>query len=167
MKPKKINTVKGGLSVIIVLAINIIICVAIAIIMLPSMESLGIFCLALIIALIMISYINQKWVNYLYLDDSKIRHKNVEYIWENVCITLSCEAHGKQILPYLYFDNHYLTEEEIKSKDTKRKGFYILVDPKRINYIFQFYKKKIKFLNKIYYPKALKDFVEKNEHSFF
>jgi hypothetical protein len=43
----------------------------------------------------------------------------------------------------IYFDNHFLTESEIKTREIKRKGFYILCTDRRLKQILPLYNKKI------------------------
>ena len=48
---------------------------------------------------------------------------------------------------YFFFDDHYLTEKEVRSRTIRRKGFYIILNYERTYYILSRYAKKIELLN--------------------
>lgn len=48
---------------------------------------------------------------------------------------------------YIYFDDHYLTEKEVHSFAIKKKGFYIILNGERTQYVLSHYSKSVRVLN--------------------
>lgn len=150
MKIKKINTIPNGQFIIFTMFIMLILTLVIGIVLIPSRESIGAFVFSMIFVLAIINYISTKHLNYIYFSSEEIRHKKEKFQWENVFITMK---HSKPKFSrnsfdyYIYFSNHYLTEEEIKSKEIKKKGLYLVLTKKRAEYILPHYQKEVKILS--------------------
>lgn len=150
MKQLKINTIPYGTLIIMTLCLEFILCIVLAIILLPKLESIALFSFSLIFLIAIIHYIIWgKYFNFIYLSKDSIRHRNEKYTWDMVFVTanFSFLPNTRALVCYLYFDNHYLTQQECQSKEIRKKGFYITVKPKRLELLLNFYHKKIKLLN--------------------
>lgn len=91
----------------------------------------------------------RKCNNFVYMTEEKVWHKKESYEWDNVFITAKnikwSEERGYRV--YLYFSDHYFSDEEIRSKIIKRKGFYFNTTGKRTEYILQYYNKAVRLLD--------------------
>jgi hypothetical protein len=65
---------------------------------------------------------------------------------------------------YIYFSDRYLTEEEIKSKKTKKNGFYLVLTKKRATFLLPFYEKEVKILSESPYGKKILDIIKSHNN---
>lgn len=150
MKSKKINTVPNGAGIVVIIWCEIILTLLIGLSLLPQIEAIGLFCFTLMFGGALIHYLTLKHWNFIALSKNGIRHRKEEYIWEDVFITVKCcNPHfaRKSFDYFAFFDNHFLTDEEIGSKLIQRKGFYMILTSQRIDLLLSNYQKEIKFLN--------------------
>lgn len=145
---KKFNTVPNGLVIIITCVSLFLLTVICGVSVFSSDKDLSIilFAFSSIFVFVAIYFLLTKHANFIYISDSEIIHKKERIAWENVYLTV---AYSKPNFArnsydcYIYFDDHYLTKEEIDSFETKKRGFYMIINEKRIDYITQFYQKCI------------------------
>ena len=112
-------------------------------------------------------FISRKYLNFICLSKEFVRHKNGKYTWDNVFVTanFSFLPNARAVwVCYLYFDDHYLTQQECRSKKIQKKGFYITIKQQRLELILNFYHKKIKLLNEPQFTQCKKicDFIKKH-----
>ncbi len=167
MKQLKINTVPYGSIIILTLFLEFILVLVLAVISLPKLESIALFSFSPIFLIAIIHYISRKYFNFIYLTKDSIRHRNEKYTWDTVFLTanFSYIPNTRAALGcYLYFDNHYLTQEECQSKGIRKKGFYITVKQKRLELILKLYRKKIMILNEPQFDRCQKicDFIKQH-----
>lgn len=154
MKSKKMNTVPNGIGVIIVLAFAIRTIFLMGIVLLPSLEAIGLFLISGTLLVSLIQFINNNYCNFIDVSTESIRHKMDSYSWENVCITIGYTKPNflrNAYVHWAFFDDHYLTKEEINSKSLKRKGFYLELTRKRTKWLLSTYKKPIIILEEAPY----------------
>lgn len=159
MKQLKINTIPYGTLIITALFLEFILCIVLAIILIPKLESIALVSLSLIFLIAIRRYMLGKYFNFIYLSKDSIWHGNEKYTWDTVFITanFSYIPNTRTALGcYLYFDNHYLTQEECQSKEIRKKGFYITVKQKRLELILKSYPKKIMILNELQFNQCQK-----------
>lgn len=150
MKSKKVNTVPNGVGIIVVICLEILLILLIGLFLLPKIESVGIFCFAIVAGVALIHYISLKHWNFIEISTDGVFHQKENYTWKDVFITVKCSNPNfarNSFDYYAFFDNHFLTNEEVESKWIKRKGFYIILTSKRIELLLQNYQKEIKVLN--------------------
>ena len=87
---------------------------------------------------------------YIYVGNDGIYFKEKKYEWTNLYITMY--APGPSLLRNnwqynAYFGDHYLTEEEINTRETKKEGFYLELGVKRVKTLLTFYNKRVQILN--------------------
>lgn len=104
--------------------------------------------------------INQKYINYIYFSDYTAKHKNIVYQWDNTCLTVAFAKTfftGRRINDiYIFFSDHFLSEAEVNSKKTKQEGFYLMLTPKRSEFILPYCSKKVCILCKPTYKREKK-----------
>ena len=88
--------------------------------------------------------------NYIYLGNAGICFKEKKYEWTNIYVTMY--APGPSLLRRnyqynAYFGDRYLSEDEIKMKNTRKNGFYLELNAKRVNILLTFYNKRVQILN--------------------
>lgn len=122
---------------------------------------------AILLIASIISLIRNGYVNYIKLDSKCIRHKRTSYSWDKVFITMTFfwPKFVRNEVCFVYFNNHYLTEQEIRN-ESKMKGFYIMLTPKRARYLFRYYNKQIMQVGKTPYEwKRLVTMVQDHNNS--
>ena len=90
-----------------------------------------------------------KHANFIYISPDGLRHKNTMITSDNLYITMAQGGpvrHGRGLALVFYFDTKYLTETEIKTSAIKRKGFYMVVNRRRAEVIFELYKKEVRII---------------------
>ncbi len=96
--------------------------------------------------------IRKKYMNHICVSDGGISHKDESYAWDEVCITVMwSKSPYENAFPvyYAYFSNAFLSRNEIQSKEILKRGFYIVLTPKRAEILFQYYKKRVELLEQI------------------
>jgi len=70
--------------------------------------------------------------------------------WNDIYISMGWMspggAHHAITGNFLFFSNRHLSKKDIKSKEIKRKGLYIVISPKRVKYILSLYDKEVEVL---------------------
>ncbi len=92
----------------------------------------------------------KKYSNVIKFTNEKITLKRKSISWNDVYITLYCPGPTflrKNYDVYIYFDDHYLTEKEVHSFAIKKKGFFIILNGERTQYILSHYLKNVRVLN--------------------
>lgn len=105
---------------------------------------------AILMSVFVIVFHWKKYCNVLTFSDSTISLKKRCVSWSDVYITAYCSGMTflrKNYDIYIFFDDHYLTEKEVHSMSIRRKGFYIILNYERADYILSRYAKKIELLN--------------------
>ena len=150
---KKISSIRGGRFCIYWLFISIFVSVfatSIAIVLDPSITLVSVFVIPLILLFITIYFIKNGYLSYLEIDNLKISDKKNSLDWKNVYISVTTafsSVHGRGPIVIMYIDDHYLSEDEIRSK--KYKMFMIVTPmmPQRQECILSKYNKKVKILS--------------------
>lgn len=119
-------------------------------ILLPKPEGFGLLGGCVVFLLLTLVLYLKKYSNVLVFSNEKITLKKQSILWSDVYITAYCS--GPDFMRnsydiYIYFDNHYLTEKEIRSYAVKKKGFFIILNYERAEYILFQYPKKLEVLN--------------------
>ena len=154
MKAKKLNTIPNGLVVVIIIVFEILLTLVLGIALLPAIEALGLFAFSFVFLVSLIHYITHKYCNFIEVSNGFICHKEDSYTWENVFITVQSTKPNflrNSFDYYVFFDDHYLTQEEANSKFIKRKGFYLMLTRKRTNWLLSYYQKNLKILDESTY----------------
>ena len=149
MKLQKVNTIPAGLFIVILTIGEILLTSLIAIVLLPSKESFVLLMFSLVFFVFLLKIFAQKYCNFIEVSDQCVRHGKDTYTWEEVCITVDYSKPNSVKRGYVYyafFDNHFLTAEEVHSKAIKRKGFYLMLTRKRLERLFSSYMKELKVL---------------------
>lgn len=118
---------------------------------LPNAEGIAVIVVGLGFVMYSFYLIHCKYLNYITLTDTKVSASKQTFSWDEVFITMSHYFIHKSIRRedyYIFFDDHYLSEEEIYSRSIKKNAFYLMVTPKRLDVIMQRYNKKIKLLSR-------------------
>lgn len=81
--------------------------------------------------------------------DDKIKGKCRTLTWDSVCLTVHCHkfSGSRTVFAWLYFDDHYLTEKEVRSWRVRRQGLCIRLNYERTQFILSKCKNKIETLN--------------------
>ena len=112
---------------------------------------IGLMAVSLFFVLYSFWMIYRKYLNYITLTDTDVSTKKQTFSWDKVYITMSRYARfdGTQREDYfIFFDKYYLSKEEIYSRRVKKDAFYLMVTPKRLEMILQYYTKRIKLLDR-------------------
>ena len=159
MEIKKINTVPYGRVVIIVMYCEIILMLLLSIPLFPRKEAYGLIAFSAIFIPSIIDLTSKKYWNYIEVTKDYVCHNDKKHSWETVCITIKCNEPTfarNSYEYYVFFDDHYLTEEECNSKSVKKSGFFLILTMKRAIMLFQLYPKKINVLNESPYYRSNK-----------
>ena len=139
---------KGGYITILTLAV---ISFLFGIFLLPNTEGIAMLIVGLFFVLFSFCLLHFKYLNYITLTDKNVSTKKQIFSWDEVYITMSYYFIHKGIRRedyYIFFDDHYLSKEEIYSRRVKKDAFYLMVTPKRLDIILKNYNKKIHLLAK-------------------
>lgn len=151
---RKMNTVPGGIGIITVLFFDFLLVAIIGLSLLYSDVAVAVVLLSLCLLLPIPILLSQKYWNFIYISDSGVRNGKDQFDWDSVYVTVKHVTHSftRNTIEYnIYFDDHYLTLAETKSRKIKKKGFYLVLTSKRTDYILQYYQKPIRLLNKTSY----------------
>ena len=157
MKSKKMNTVPNGAIILILILFEIILTLVIGIMLIPSLVSLGMFAFSIVFLLSGVYYIYKKHLNYVKVSSKGVQHKKTNYTWQEVYITITYSRPTfirNSYDYYMFFSDHYLTKEEVESKEQIKDGFYLIVNLKRVKYLLQRYSRKVNFLGESPYDRA-------------
>ena len=92
----------------------------------------------------------KKCANYIYLSAKGLYFKEKKYDWANVYVTMNCPGPSLLKNTYenvVYFDDHYLSNEEVSSRAVRRKGLYMELNEERAFYLLSFYNKRVQIIN--------------------
>lgn len=119
--------------------------------LLPKTEGFALLVSGLFFAVYSFCLLQFKYLNYITLTDITVSTKKKTFTWDEVYITMSHYLIHPSIRAesyYIFFDDHYLSKEEIYSRRVKKDTFYLMVTPKRLEFILQKYNKKIHLLDR-------------------
>jgi len=155
MKNKKINTIPNGRGIIAIMVFLFLLFFLTGLVLLPDIKgSMGLFAFSIFFLLGSIHFIaNQHW-NLIEVTSDGVCHKQERYRWEDVCITVTCRKptfSRNAFEYYAFFDDHFLTDEETTSKVIKRKGFYLILNKKRLDLLLSNYPNMLRLLNENHY----------------
>lgn len=122
----------------------------VGIILLPKPEGGTLLIVCALVILYSFCLIKCKYLNYIILNDKTVSTKKRQFTWDEVYITMSIyNFHkGERGDPYfIFFDDHYLSKDEIYSRRVKKGTFFMTVTPKNLEFILQNYNKKIQLLD--------------------
>lgn len=151
-KEKKIGVVPYGRVVYwTVFSLFMLCCVSSIIVLLDEVNETNLATLigAVFVLLALISTVLEKYPQYVILSEDMLSYKKKTYEWKNIYITVDYRSPtiNRNFYEYIaYFSDHYLTSSEIKSKEFKRKGIFLILNPQRIGFLLPLYQKKIKIL---------------------
>ena len=118
--------------------------------LLPKAEGIGLVLCSLLFVLLSFYLRLAKYMNYITLTNTTVSTKKKTLAWDEVYITMSyyfIHPGVRRDDDYLFFDDHYLSKEEIYSRRVKKEAFYLMVTPKRLEVILEKYNKKIQLLD--------------------
>lgn len=145
----KYNTIPKGKLLVVTVWLSTILIVLMGVILLPEPEGIALLvCGAGFLIWLVCLYIN-KYSNVLEFTNEKITLKKQSISWNDVYVTLYCpnpNVRGYNVYN-IYFADHFLTLNETRSWEVKKKGFYIVTNYKRTEYILSHYTKAVKILN--------------------
>lgn len=119
--------------------------------LLPNREGIALLLGGLVLVGVSFYLVYSKYLNYVTLTDAGVSTKKQFYSWNEVCITMSYFFIDPTVSRkdyYIFFDDHYLSREEIYSQKVKKDAFYLMVTPERLNVILQRYNKRIELLER-------------------
>lgn len=126
-------------------------CFFLSIFLLPNAEGIAMLLIGFLFILLSFCLLRFKYMNYITLTENNVSTKKQIFSWEEVHITMSYyfTHHGTSRMDYyIFFDDHYLSKEEMYSRRVKRDAFYIMATPKRLEVILQKYNKKIELIDR-------------------
>ncbi len=154
MKSKKVNTIPGGVAIIVVIGFDILLTLVLGLILLPKIESIGLFIFTLIFLVALVRFLANRYWNFILVSKEGVCHGQDCYSWGDVFVTVKCRKPNferNSFDYYAFFDDHFLTQEEAESKLIKKKGFYLVLTRKRVTWLLFNYNKKIIILNESAY----------------
>lgn len=145
----KYNTVPNGRIMLSFLWAGIIVIILTGIILLPKEEGIAVLLVAVALIVILVLFYLNKYSNVLVFTDENITLRKQCISWRDVYITAYCHSPNMRnnYDIYFYFSDHYLTIQEVCSWKVKKKGFYIIVNYKRAQYILSKDFRGVKVLN--------------------
>ena len=156
-KTKKISTIPDGRITIISLLFCITCFLFVSVIGFEDDAfSIDLFVVQLVVVVGMLfivwNMLRKKYMNHILVSHAGVSHKHLSYTWNTVCITVMwMDSPYENAFPlyYAFFSNHFMTRNEILSKENLKSGFYIVLTPKRAEILFRHYKKRIELLEQI------------------
>lgn len=146
------------MSIYIMSLILAAVCLIASAFCLPRKEGIGILVIGVFFVGCSFLLLRFKYVNYITVSDKSVSTKKRSFSWDEVCITFSLYDVHLSVRAswtyYLFFDDHYLSEEELASKQIKKEAFYLMVTKKRLETILKKYNKKIRTLHVSPYHKT-------------
>ena len=147
----KFYTIPNGLGFIAIGYSLTIITAIIGLCVLPQNTAFGIWLFTLVGILYTIYAYNMKCSNFIVIDNEGLEHKGKKYAWEKTFITMYCP--GPNLLRntwdyFVFFENRYLTEDEIMSKEIRKKGAYMALNQNRATILLSLYDKPVKITNR-------------------
>lgn len=104
--------------------------------------------LLVFVPIIIIMHYNNA-ADYIVFFDGKIQGKRKTLTWDNACLTVHCHGFlgSRTVFAWLYFDDHYLTKEEIFSWRIRRQGLCIRLNYESARFVLSKCNNKIEVLN--------------------
>lgn len=148
----KYRSATYGVAVCVVLLVEAAIFLLIGCILLPSAESIALFAISLFFVLfsLCLGYLFG-YLNYIVITDKTVSTKKQTFLWKEVYITMSYYSIHRSVRGEnycIFFDDHYLSEEELYSRRVRKNAFYLMVTPERLDVILQKYNKIIKLFER-------------------
>ena len=146
---KKICTVLGGRGLVFVGYFFTVSTFIVGLFVLPDDIAFGIW-LFTAVGIAITVYYSLNCSKYIYLGNDGIYFKEKKYEWTNLYVTLY--APGPSLLRNCwqynaYFGDHYLSEEEINTREKRKEGFYLELGVRRVKTLLAFYNKRVKIAN--------------------
>ena len=106
------------------------------------------FAVGVFLPLIVIMYILKADNTVTFVDD-KIIGKRKTLTWDTAYLTIHCHKFlgSRATFVWLYFDDHYLTEKEVRSMRVARQGLYLRLNSEEAYFIYPHLKRSVKILN--------------------
>lgn len=81
--------------------------------------------------------------------DDKIMGRRKTLTWDTAYLTIHCHKFlgSRTTFVWLYFDDHYLTEKEVRSMRVARQGLYLRLNIDEANFIYPHLKRSVKILD--------------------
>lgn len=138
-----------------------------AIIALPKAWAWVLLGLAVLCLAFMFYDIKEVYINFLVLNSHGVKHRKIKYNWDNVFITMDSyrPKSFRYALYMVYFSDHFLSKEEINSKNIRKQKFYMALTKKRVQYLFENYDKAIMVIDTYSVHKKLLALVEAHNSS--
>lgn len=146
----KFCTVRNGIGFIIVGYSLIFITFFIGLCLLPQDIAYGVWFFTLVGIVFTVYCYKKKCANYIYFGQDGIFCKKKKYEWTNIYVTMYCPGPSLLKKTYenvVYFADHYLSVEEISSREIQRQGFYIELNQERLTILLSHYSKRVQVLN--------------------
>lgn len=147
----KLNSVTYGVCIFVTSLILAVACLITSAFRLPHKDGIGFLVIGVFFVGCSVFLLRFKYINYITISDNYVATKRRALSWDEVCITFSWYDVHLSVRAswtyYLFFDDHYLSEEELASKQIKKDAFYLMVTKKRLEIILKKYNKKIRTLH--------------------
>ena len=159
----KICTVRNGRGFIIVGYCFTIITFILGLCVLPEDIAFGVWLFTLLGVVSTVYFYYKKCANYVYIGQYSVIFKRIKYEWTNVYVTMCCPGPSLLKRTYenvVYFSDHYLTQEEIKTNEIRKNGFYIELNEERATILLSLYNKRVQILDHSKYDKLTTTMVE-------
>lgn len=164
---KKLESMPGGKFIVIIFACAFVVVLTCGLIVLFSDIVMGLAAVAFSLIPLAIAIFHAKagYLSYITVSELGIsNNKGTTISWENVRFTLYISDpriyYSRGQVDVVYIDDHYLTEDEIKSDKTKS---FVVATPKTIKYLLSKCNGKIEFINAPC-KKRHNAFIEHNAH---
>jgi hypothetical protein len=146
MKPRQMCTVPNGDFIVLLFwVLGGLVSLLCLIGSLATKEKGYMLCTLFFIFPLLYFYSDKYW-NHIYVSDKEVQHKTTVYKWEDVYMTLTYlpPNFGRSFYSCaVFFDDHYLSEQEIRSRRVRKKGQYLILDKGRTEFLLQFYDKPV------------------------
>ena len=138
-----------------------------AIATMPRVEAWVLLGLSVICWIFILFGIKEGYTDFLFSSSNGIKHNNTVYSWDNVFITMDSyrSKNFRYTLYMVYFSDHFLSKEEINSKSIRKETFYMALTKKRLQYLLNYYDKKIRILDTYATNKKLLALVEAHNNN--
>ena len=149
MKPIRMNTDSAGPAEAVVCLCVSVFWIVIAVLAMEQGSGVVWFFGAALVLSIALYCSARIFRSFVCLTETSVWHGNEKYTWDEVFLTVGFFPYGRNWAGYLFFDKRYLTERECQSKRIRKKRFFIILTPKRLERILQYYHKAILLENEM------------------
>lgn len=148
-KKVKFASVRYGKVCLIIIYICVSVIALTALIMLFNDLSIGLALCAVVlfvfVPIIVLMHFHNA-ANTVTFDDDKIQSRRRTLTWDTAYLTVHCHSmlSSKVVFIWVYFDDHYLTQQEVRSWRVSRQGLLLRLDDKnKIEFVLSHCKNKI------------------------